>query len=44
MSGKIIPIILEKGQGFPGAGASPIFRSFMAGLRTVMVPVDESFN
>ena len=44
MGGTVIPIILEKGQGFPGAGASPIFRSFMAGLRTVMVPVDESFN
>ena len=44
MGGTVIPIILEKGRGFPGAGASPIFRPFMAGLRTVMVRVDESFN
>ena len=44
MSGTIIPIILEKGWGFPGAGISPIFWSFMAGLGTVMVLVDESFN
>ena len=33
-----------KGRGFPGAGTPPIFWSFMAGLGTVMVLVDESFN
>lgn len=44
MSGTVIPIILEKGQGFPGAGTSPIFWSFNAGLGTVMVLMDESFN
>ena len=42
MSGRIIPIILEKGQGFLGIGAPPAFWPFMVGLGTVMAPVGVS--
>jgi hypothetical protein len=35
MSGKIIPIIWGKGQGFPGTGPPPTFWPFMVDLRTV---------
>ena len=44
MSGKIIPAILRKGQGFPGIGPPPTFWPFMVGLGTVMAPVDVSFS
>ena len=37
MSGKIIPIILGKGQGFPGTGPPPTFWPFMVDFRTVML-------
>ena len=39
MSGKIIPIILGIGQGFPGIGPPHNFWPFVAGLRTVVVLV-----
>ena len=37
MNGKTIPIILRKGQGFPGIGPPPTFCPFMVDLRTVML-------
>ena len=37
MSGKIIPIILGKGQGFPATGPPPTFWPFMVDFRTVML-------
>ena len=39
MSGKVIPIILGTGQGFPGIGPPHTFWPFMVGLRTVTVLV-----
>ena len=44
MSGRIIPTILEKGQGFPRIGPPPTFWPFMVGLRTVIVPVCVPFS
>ena len=39
MSGKVIPIILEKGQEFPRIGPLPTFSPFLVGLGPVMAPV-----
>ena len=39
MSGKVIPIILEKGQEFPRIGPLPTFLPFLVGLGSVMAPV-----
>ena len=44
MSGRIIPIILEKGWGFPGIGPPPTFLPFMVRLGTVISPVGMSFS
>ena len=44
MSGKIIPVILGKGQGIPGIGPPPTFWPFIVGFRTVMAPVGVSFS
>ena len=44
MSGRIIPTISGKGQGFPGIGPLPPFWPFMLGLRTVIVPVGVSVS
>ena len=43
MSKRIIPTILGKGQKFPGIEPLPTFWPFMVNVRTVMVPVGESF-
>ena len=44
MSGRIIPTILEKGQGFPGIGLSPTSWPFMVSVGTVMAPEGVSFS
>ena len=44
MSGRIIPTILEEGQGFPGTGLLSTFWTFMVGCRTVMAPVGVLLN
>ena len=44
MSGRIIPTIWGKGQGFPGIGSPPTFWRFMVGLKTVMEHVGVSFS
>ena len=44
MSGRIIPIILGKGQRFPGNGLPPTFWPFIVSLGTVMAPVGVSFS
>ena len=38
-SGRIIPSISGKGQGFPGIRPLPTFCPFMVDLKTVMAPV-----
>ena len=43
MSGRIIPIILGKGQKFPEIESPFSFWSFMVSLRTVMALVGVSF-
>ena len=44
MSGRIIPTILEKGQGFPGVGPVPTVWSLMVDLGTSMAPLGVSFS
>ena len=39
MSGRVIPVILGKGCGFPGIGPLPTFWPFMVGLGTVIALV-----
>ena len=44
MSGRIIPVTLGKGRGFPGVGPLPAFWSLIVDLGTVMVPLGVSFS
>ena len=43
MTRRIISTILGKGQRFPGIEPLPTFWPFMVNIRTLMVPMGESF-